>query len=70
MLKMSYYDLDESRSDGDVGPLGKLPMSNMAYPQVLMLRLVVKIPMRFSKKPAFTWRNRKPQFRSEFNIDS
>lgn len=38
---------------------GKFPMSNMAYPHVLTPKLVVKIPMRFSPKPAFTWRDRK-----------
>lgn len=38
---------------------GNFPMSNMAYPQVLMPKLVVKIPMMFSMKPAFTWRDRK-----------
>lgn len=33
-------------------------MSNMAYPQVLMPKLMVKIPIMFRMKPAFTWRNR------------
>lgn len=38
---------------------GKFLMSNMVYPQVLIAKLVVKIPMMFSMKPAFTWRDRK-----------
>lgn len=40
---------------------GKFPMSNMAYPQVLTPKLVVKIPIRFSPNPALTWRDRKSE---------
>lgn len=34
--------------------LGKLPRSNMAYPHVLIPKLMARIPMMFSMKPAFT----------------
>lgn len=37
-------------------------MSNIAHPQVLMPKLTVRIPMMFSMKPAFTWRNTKSCF--------
>lgn len=45
---------------------GKVPMSNIRYPQVLMPKLIVRIPMMFSMKPAFTCRNR--QHGSNINI--
>ena len=37
---------------------GMVPRSNMAYPQVLMPKFMVKIPKMFSMKPAFTWRTK------------
>lgn len=36
---------------------GMLPKSNMRYPQVLTPKLMHRIPMMFSMKPAFTWKN-------------
>lgn len=45
--------------------LGNLFSWNMAVPQVLMAKLVVRTPTRFSKNPALAWNN--PE--REFNIN-